>query len=542
MSKILFHHARVVTMDDRQPTAQAVLVEDGKIARVGADEELLALRDAETELRDLGGKALLPGFIDPHSHMNAVAYSLLMVNANPSPSGRCDTREALLEELRKGLAEGDFSQGEWLMAMGYDPSVFPDKRHVNRLELDTVSTEVPICCIHASGHMCVMNTKGLQLMGYWGEFTVPEGGAVERFPDGTPNGQVAELAYLSPQAQAKVKVPGPERVIASLRKACDLYASYGVTTAQDAKVGVGTTKLLRAGGASGALTIDVVCQVSPESADALLVKGQTVGPYTDHIRMGGYKIFLDGSPQAKTAWLSKPYHVPPEGHDADYCGFPQIRDEEVVNAAKLCLENGWQLNVHCNGDAASEQLVRCYAKAIEETGIHRDLRPVMIHAQTVREDQLDRMKEMGMIVSFFLDHIYYWGDWHYESVLGPERAERISPARSAVRRGISFTMHQDSPVVPPNVMLAVHNAVNRKTSGGRVLGADQCLTVDEALRGVTINGAYQIFEEDRKGSITPGKVADLVILGADPHDVPAAQLRDIPVLETIKDGKTIYRA
>lgn len=542
MAKIIFHNAQVVTMDDAHPSAEAVLVEDGKILKVGTNEEVLACKDAETQVRDLAGKTLMPGFIDSHSHLTAVAYSLLMVNAKPSPSGRCDTKEALLEEFRKGLEEGDWSTGDWLMGMGYDPSVFPDKKHITRLDLDSVSTEVPISCIHASGHMSVLNTKALQILGYWGDFEVPEGGTVELLPDGTPHGLVTELAYMDPAVQAKTQPPGFEKVLASIKKACDLYASYGITTAQDGRVTNGEYQLLTIGGQMGVVTIDVVGQVAPEAADELLVKGQRAGAYTNHSRMGGYKLFLDGSPQAKTAWLSQPYYVAPEGQSDDYCGFPLYPDEEVVKAAKTCLENDWQLNVHCNGDAACEQLIRCYTQAIEETGIHKDLRPVMVHAQTVREDQLDRMKEIGMIPTFFLDHVYYWGDWHYASVLGPVRGERISPIRSAINRGMNYTMHQDSPVVNPNAMFAVHNAVNRITMEGRLLGADQRLTVEEALKGITINGAYQIFEEDSKGSITEGKVADLVILGANPLTTPVEELKNIPVLETIKEGKTIYTA
>ncbi len=208
---------------------------------------------------------------------------------------------------------------------------------------------------------------------------------------------------------------------------------------------------------------------------------------------------------------------------------------------RTCVKNRWQINVHANGDEAIEQMIRCYQSVLEETGSEKNLRPVVIHCQTVREDQLDRMKEIGMIASFFLDHVYYWGDYHYESVLGPERAAYISPARSALERGVSFTLHQDSPVAPPDVMGAVHNAVNRKTAKGRVLGAEQTITVKEALKAVTVNGAYQIFEENRKGSIAAGKAADFVILEENPLLVPEERLRDIKVLETIKAGETIYK-
>lgn len=542
MAKIIFHNAQVVTMDDNKKSAEAILVEDGKIIKVGSNEEVLALKDGDTEVRDLGGKTLMPGFIDPHSHLTAVAYNLLMVNANPSPTGKCDTKEALLAEFKKGLEEGDFSNGEWLMGMGYDPSVFPDGKHITRLDLDSVSTEVPINCIHASGHCCVVNTKALQILGYWGDYEVPEGGTVECFENGEPNGLLTENAYLTPSVQAKQQPPSFENVLGAIKKACSLYSHFGITSCQDGRVTMNEYQLLKAAGQMGALNIDVLGLVAPQAADELLVKGQKAGDYENHVRMGAYKLFLDGSPQAKTAWLSKPYYVAPEGKDADYCGFPIYKDEDVVAAAKTCLLNKWQLNVHCNGDEACEQLIRCYTQAIEETGIHEDLRPVMVHAQTVREDQLERMKKIGMIATFFLDHVYYWGDWHYESVLGAERAERISPLRSAINYDINYTMHQDSPVVNPNSLFAVHNAVNRITKNGRLLGADQRLTVEEALRGVTINAAYQIFEEDKKGSITEGKLADFVILGSNPLTVESDKIKDIEVLETIKEGHTIYTA
>ena len=542
MAKLIFHNAQVVTMDEQHPTAQAVLVEDGKIVKIGTNEEILACKDADTEVRDLAGKALLPGFFDSHSHYTALAYSLLLVNAKPSPSGNCDTKEQLLAAFKEGYEARDWSNGDWLMGMGYDPSVFPDQRHITRHDLDTISTEIPISCIHASGHMSVMNTKALQILGYWGDFEVPEGGTVERLPDGTPHGLITELAYLAPEVQAKIQAPGFEQVLGAMGKASQLYASYGITTAQDARVTPGDYQLLTAAGEQGVIQVDVIGQVAADNAEEILVKGQKVGPYTNHVRMGGYKLFLDGSPQGKTAWLSKPYFEVPEGQPDDYCGFPLFDDQHVIDAAKTCLLNGWQMNVHCNGDAASEQLIRCYTKAIEETGIHADLRPVMVHAQTVREDQLDRMKEIGMIPTFFLDHIHYWGDYHYTSVLGPERANRISPLGSALKRGMNYTMHQDSPVVEPNCLLAVHNAVHRRTPAGRVLGEDQRVSVYDALKGVTINGAYQVFEEDIKGSITVGKLADFVVLAENPLTVDPETIKDIQVVETIKEGKTIYTA
>ncbi len=541
MKRTIFYNARVITMVPSQNAAEAILVEDGIIRKVGTNEAILACQDPHTCLRDLQDHTLLPGFIDPHSHFTAVAYSLLMVNAKPSPSGRCDTKAQLLEEFRKGLEERDWDNGDWLMGMGYDSSAFPDKAPLTRHDLDKVSATVPIACIHASGHIAVLNTLGLQKVGYWGQYTVPAGGAVETLPDGTPSGLITELAYLSPQIQSKIQAPGFDQVLKSLKRTSDLYCSFGVTTAQDARVNSSEYQLLTAGGDSEAIAIDVVGIAAPDTAQAVLPIGKPGTDYRNHIRMGGYKIFLDGSPQGKTAWLSQPYHIPPEGYGSDYRGFPIYDDAAVVAHCKTCLENGWQLNAHCNGDAACQQLIRCYERSVEQTQIHRDLRPVMIHAQTVREDQLDRMAKLGMTASFFLDHVYFWGDWHRDSVLGEARAQNISPIRWALDRGIHCTMHQDCPVVEPNAMLTVHNAVNRKTMSGQVLGEHQRISVLEALKAVTLDGAYQIFEETRKGSIEEGKLADLVILGGDPLTVPQDTIKDIPILETLKAGETIYQ-
>ncbi len=542
MASAIFYNGQVVTLDEAMPSAQAVLIEEGRIRKVGTNAEILALRNENTCLRDLGGKALLPGFIDPHSHFTGVGYSLLLVNARPSPSGSCDTRAQLLDAFRRGLQERALPDGEWLIGMGYDPAAFPDQTGITRLDLDEISTEVPVSCMHVSGHMAVLNTLGLKKLGYWGDCRVPEGGTVERLPDGTPSGLITEQAFLSPEIQSKIQGPGPDNMLKAIRKANDLYASFGITTAQDSRVTEKEHQLLTAAAVSGAVRIDVVGIPTSDLAEKLPVQDIRPGPYTAHVRMGGYKIFLDGSPQGKTAWLSQPYAVPPEGSGPDYRGFPICKDTEIVSAIKICLKNDWQLHAHCNGDEACEQLIRCYEKAVRETGIRKKLRPVMIHAQTVRRDQLERMAKLGMVVSFFLDHVYYWGDYHYASVLGPDRVENISPIRWAIGAGIHCTLHQDSPVVEPNVLFSVHNAVNRRTKAGRVLGEHQKISVWEALKAVTIEGAYQIFEEDTKGSITPGKLADLVILGENPLTCDSSRLKEIPVLETIKEGITIYKS
>ena len=250
---------------------------------------------------------------------------------------------------------------------------------------------------------------------------------------------------------------------------------------------------------------------------------------------------LDGSPQGKTAWLTEPYYVPPEGQQADYRGYPAITDEEAIALVDKAFGNGWQILAHCNGDAAMDQFIMAIRAATEKYG-KADRRPVMIHAQTVREDQLDAMKELGIIPSFFGMHTYYWGDWHRDSVLGPERAARISPAASTLKRGMIYTQHHDAPVAMPNSIMILASQMNRTTRSGKVLGPEQRVSVMDALKSITINAAYQYFEEDSKGSLEPGKLADLVILDKNPLKAEPADIKDIKVIETIKEGISIYKA
>ncbi|MGV6806402.1 MAG: amidohydrolase, partial [bacterium] len=262
--------------------------------------------------------------------------------------------------------------------------------------------------------------------------------------------------------------------------------------------------------------------------------------YSDHFRIGGMKLFLDGSPQGKTAWLSHPYHIPPEGKGADYRGYPTSTDEALAEHFAAAYERGVPVLAHTNGDAAAEQLINAVTAANDKYG-QEDRRTVMIHAQTVRDDQLDRMKLEGMVPSFFVAHTFFWGDWHRDSVLGPERAARISPLKSALDRDIVFTTHTDTPVVPANFLHLMWTAVNRETRSGETLGADQRVSALDALKSVTINAAWQYFEEESKGSITPGKRADMVILSDNPLKVDPSAIKAIQVVETIKDGETVYR-
>lgn len=539
VKRVIYYNGKIITMEQNQPNAEALLIEAGKISAVGTDSEILALEEEDTLVIDLNKKTVLPGFIDSHSHISSIAFHMLMINAAPSPTGSCNSIGDLVEKLKEAFQAEKPKKGEWLIGKGYDNSVYEEEKHPTKYDLNRVSTSVPIMVLHTSGRIAVCNSPALKELGYSGKyFNVPSGGIVERI-NGDTTGLIKNNALFEVNV---LPFPTIDKVKQSLEKAIEQYTSYGITTAQDAKTGFTEYALLKDLSELGVLKIDIISYIEREAAEKLLSKfTHPLTKYENHYRIGGYKLFLDGGMQSKTAWLSKPYYIVPDGKAHNYRGFPLRTDEEVRDICKQCIQSNWQLNVHCNGDAASEQFINSYAIAMKESKSAFELRPVMVHAQIVREDQLDRMKDIGMIPTFFIDHIYYGGDYYYESVLGAERAKGMIPLKSAMDRNMKFTIHQDAPVVLPNVLGSVHHAVNRMTKCKKLLGEEQIIPVEEALKAVTIYAAYQIFEEDTKGSIKPGKLADLVILDKNPIEVEKSKIKEIQILETIKEGETVYK-
>lgn len=356
----------------------------------------------------------------------------------------------------------------------------------------------------------------------------PEGGKIGRMPGGRePYGYLEETAF----TELKTPKPSRQQQIQQLEQAQQLYFSYGITTIQDGLARRPEWELLKEMANLGKLKADIVCYADYKQAPELIkTHPDDVMQYKDRLKLGGYKIFLDGSPQGRTAWMTRPY----EG-EKEYRGYPVYSDTEVREFVKGAVAQNVQLLAHCNGDAACDQLLRAFA-GYEASAATR---PVMIHAQLLRADQLSMMKKLGMIASFFVAHTYYWGDVHLKNF--GERGMKISPVSSAAEQGVCYTFHQDSPVLMPDMLMTLWCACSRVTQGGQLLDQSECVTPYQALRGVTVNAAYQYFEEDKKGSIAPGKTADFVILDGNPLTVPKEKLRELRVLETIKDGESVYR-
>lgn len=543
VADVIYTDGDIITMNDSQPTAEVIAIKNGKILMVGNKDSIKKHKGNSTKIVNLNGKTLLPGFIDAHGHVFNAGLQALAANLLASPDGNVNDITSLQQTLRDWAEKYPTRVGKtgWIIGFGYDDAQLKEQRHPTRDDLDAVTKTVPVMAIHQSGHLAAINSKGLEVAGITAVTKDPAGGVYRRREGGSePDGVLEEMSFFKLVFTVLGKL-GTEDNKALLKAGLDLYAKFGFTTAQEGRATIEAIETEATAAREGNLKMDVVAYADIQGAADTIKPPYHAKTYKQHFRIGGAKLNLDGSPQGKTAWLTEPYYVPPEGQKAGYRGYPAINDEEAVALVDKAFGNGWQILAHCNGDAAMDQFIMAIRAATEKYG-KADRRPVMIHAQTVREDQLDAMKELGIIPSFFGMHTYYWGDWHRDSVLGPERAERISPAASALKRGMIYTQHHDAPVAMPNSIMILASQVNRTTRSGKVLGPEQRVSVMDALKSITINAAYQYFEEDTKGSLEPGKLADLVILDKNPLKIEPKDIKDIKVIETIKEGNSIYKA
>lgn len=540
----IYHDGDVVTIDDKNPAAEAVAIKGGKIIAVGKMADVLKLNGGNTKRIDLGGKTLLPGFVDGHGHCFNVGVQAAAANLLAPPDHTVKDIPGLLAELKKWAEDGTAEKYKIILGNGYDDAQLKEQRHPTRHELDTVSKELPVLVIHQSGHLCAMNSKALEIAGITAESKNPQGGVIRREKDGkTPDGVLEETAFMAAALKVMPKMGEAELdglALAGMRS----YAANGYTFAQEGRSMKTIDEAWIRLAEGNKMLIDLVSYPDMTFADAPF--GLDTPWYSKTLKNGyriaGVKLSFDGSPQGKTAFLSQPYFVPPHGQPSSFRGYPAIPAEEVNRKVALCYENGWQFLAHCNGDAAGDMMLGAIKDAHAKIDKGKDRRDVMIHCQTVREDQLDTMKEYGVIPSMFGMHCFYWGDWHRDSVLGAERAERISPAQSALKRGMIFSQHHDAPVALPSAIRILSSVVTRRTRSGDILGAGQCIPVDAALKSITIWAAFHHYEEANRGSIEVGKLADFVVLDKNPLKVSIGALSELKVMETIKEGKTIYVA
>jgi hypothetical protein len=532
----------IITINDAQPTVEALAVKDGKILAVGtrADVEK-AHKGASTSIIDLGGKTLLPGFIDGHSHY---FNSLLVANQcklYAPPSGPAKDVDSIIAALKKFAEDRKIPKAELIVGYGYDDTVMPNGRLLNRDDLDKAFPDNPVRVDHVSMHGSVMNSLALKKYGYSAATATPPGGVIVRKP-GTnePYGLIMETAYLPVVSQSEPMTR--EQEIEWTRAGQMLYAEAGITTAHEGATHLAQLEAIKRATDAGANIIDVVTLPFITDLDKIVeaFPVSTWGTYDKRLKIGGVKITIDGSPQGRTALFTRPYLTGGPGGEKDWRGeltFPQDMVNQMV--AKV-YGMGVPLYLHANGDGAIDAFFKAHEFAAADD-LTKDRHVTMIHAQFTRKDQIRLYVKYKIRPSYYTLHTYYFAEAHIRN-RGKEQAMYISPMRDSIDAGLRPTNHTDFVVAPLDQMFMLWSAVNRISRGGEEIGIDQRITPLEGLKAMTLWGAEQYGEEASKGSLEAGKLADLVVLDRNPLKVDPKDIKDIKVLETLKEGKTIFKA
>jgi predicted amidohydrolase YtcJ len=532
----------IVTVNDAQPTVEALAVKDGRILAVGARAAIEAAHKGEiTKVVDLAGKALLPGFLDAHSHYISALSVANQVKVFAPPAGPGKDVPGIIATIEKFRTERAIPKGQLIQAYGYDDTVMPDGRLLNRDDLDQAFPDNPVLVGHVSMHGAVMNSAALKQFGISADTPTPPGGIIVRKP-GTnePYGLVMETAYLP--VFSNLPQPTSEQEIEFSRAAQMLYAEAGVTTAHEGATHAADLDVMKRATAAGANIIDVIAYPFITDLDKILeaVPLANWGRYDNHLKIGGVKITIDGSPQGRTALFTAPYLTGGPGGEQDWRGELTFPQDTVNQMVKRVYEMGVPLNLHANGDGAIDAFFKAHEFAAAGD-LAKDRRVTMIHAQFTRKDQLDKYLQYRIRPSFYTLHTYYFYEAHLAN-RGKEQAQYISPMRDAIDKGLHPTNHTDFYVAPLDQMFMLWSAVNRVSRAGAEVGPDQRVTPLEGLKSMTIWAAEQYGEQESKGSLEPGKLADLVILSGNPLTVNPMEIKDVKVVETIKEGRTIYPA
>ena len=532
----------IITMDgDSAAYVEAIAVKDGKIVFTGKKADAEKLKGDSTKWNDLQGKTMLPGFLDAHSHYY---NSLLVANQcklYAPPSGTAKDVESIIAALKTYASEHNIQKGEMIMGYGYDDNVMPNGRLLNRDDLDKAFPDNPVRIDHVSMHGGVLNSLALNYYGINADTKTPPGGIIVRKP-GTnePYGLIMETAFLPVFEKSESMTPREE--IEWTKAGQMLYAEAGITTAHEGATHLPQLKTMKRASEAGANLIDVIAYPFITDVDNILKEIPLTEwlTYTHGLKIGGVKITIDGSPQGRTAYFTKPYLTGGPGGEKEWRGeltFPQDMINQMV---KKVYDMKVPLNLHCNGDASIDAFLEAYEFA-REGDYSKPWNVTTIHTQFMRKEQMSKFVKYQIRPSFYTLHTYYFYEAHLKN-RGVDEAQYISPMRDAIDAGMKPTNHTDFVVAPLDQMMMLWSAVNRISRAGAEVGSNQRISTYEGLQAMTINVAAQYDEEDSKGSIKVGKRADLVILDRNPLTVSPALIKDIKIKETIKDGKTIYNS
>lgn len=520
--------------------AQAIAVKDGKILAVGDRTTVLATRGPITQVVPLNGRTLMPGFVEPHMHINTTAQALTSLNLQSQAPNLPFT--SVVSQLT--AAAPQVPPGGWLYATGFDPSrTSPLFSTLNVTNLDAISTTVPIFVLNASEHIAYVNSLAFQLAGVTNNTPNPPGGTFVKDANGNLTGELDEPPAFSPFF-AKFPPAAPGATQATWQQTYQNVSSQGVTTVGDLNTGIalGLTNeinLFTTLSQQPNCPIRVFCYLaflamSPQQQQGLAALPVQVNQGNDMLRFIGVKFTLDGSTQGFTAALTQPYLT----NTTSFGKLDYPSTEALYNDVITFIRQGWQISMHCNGDRALDQGLAVHARVQQELPAQATRRHRIEHLTVQTEPQLDVLKQLNLTPSLLIGHTFYWGQVLFQNILGPERASRIDPTGSLKARNIRFSLHSDSTTTTVEPLRYIQNAVTRipQLNPPAVLGPDQRISVDDAIRAVTLDAAYQLFMDDKIGSLEVGKYADFVILNQNPRTVEPTQIRGITVLETYLAG------
>ncbi len=540
-TSVVYYGGDIITMvGDTVQYVEAIVVQQGIITFVGPSDMAMQMAGKGHQMTNLNGKTLMPGFIDPHSHfINSLGMSG-QANCSPSPVGEANDVAGIIKSLQDLKTERNIPDGKLIMGYGYDDTVMPEGKTLNRDDLDKALPNNPIMVMHVSLHGAVLNSKAMAYFGVTAETETPTGGIIVRKQEtGEPYGLIMETAFLPIFAQ--LPKPTEEQLLKQLQDGQMMYAAAGVTTAQEGASHLGDVEILQKGADMNALFIDVVSYPFITEFDTIFKKynADDFGKYYNHFKLGGIKITIDGSPQGRTALFTTPYLTGGPSGEENWLGESTFSQDEANAMLKKVYDKGLQCIFHANGDGAIDMCIKAHEFA-SAGNPSKELRTTIIHSQFVRPDQIDQYVAYLLIPSFYTEHTFFFADAHIKN-RGLAQASFISPMKTAIGKGLKPTNHTDFNVAPIDQMMVVWTAVNRISRNGEIIGAEERITPYQALQAITTNAAYQYFEESKKGSLEKGKIADMVILDYNPLKIDPLKIKEIKVLETFKEGKTIFK-
>jgi predicted amidohydrolase YtcJ len=534
MDKILMN-GNILTMEESQPQVEAMALQFGCIAKAGRREEVEKLATQATQVIDLRGQTVLPGFIDTHNHF--CLYALLTDQADCRPAAGCVRGEDVVEALKAQAAKTP--AGKWIMGWGYAPYLLVDKKDLTRVDLDRASKRHPICLVHVSVHGAVVNSLALKELGFTKKTPNPPGGVIVRDKEGEPNGILSESAFMgplffqSPSIYSRMigEYDGQGR-IEMVSRCASRFHRLGIVGAHDPFVDALTLRTYQEAAETDHFRFRLYAYILNQWADPLIAAGIKRGFGSEWVKIGAVKIFLDGGMSSRTAALSKPYAHPP-GAGKGILNYDQKginREIEKFN------RSGYQISVHAQGDRALEMLLKAFGRVVEKGN---PLRHHIVHAGNLTPSQIDRVKELNLYVTSQPNFFSLLGDGFIEAY-GPQRSQELYRFKTLLGRGIKLSFSSDCPVAEPNPLIGLRDSVCRVTPSGKIFGESECLETEEAISLFNREAAYFSFEEGERGTLKEGKVADLVVLDRNPLDVAPEKISDCRVIMTMVGGKIVY--